>query len=115
MPNFSTAVDNPLGKEKARSALEDLLARVTEKYGDQVSQLEQSWEDDTLNFSMTTYGFKITGTLVIGEEQVKLEGELPFAAAMFKGKIEGSIRNELEKCLTKAAEGGDSGSDQADA
>lgn len=101
MPKFNTSVPNPLGKDKARSAVEGLLSRVTEKYGEQVSALEQSWEGDTLNFSMTTYGFKITGNLVVEEEQVKIDGDLPFAAAMFKGKIEGSIRNELEKCLAK--------------
>ena len=101
MPKFNTAVPNPLGKDNARSAVEGLLSRVTEKYGDQVSALDQSWEGDTLNFSMTTYGFKITGNLVVEEEQVKIDGDLPFAAAMFKGKIEGSIRNELEKCLAK--------------
>ena len=101
MPKFSTSVPNPLGKDTARSSVEGLLSRVTEKYGDQVSALEQSWEGDTLNFSMTTYGFKITGNLVVEEEQFKIDGDLPFAAAMFKGKIEGSIRNELEKCLAK--------------
>ena len=107
MPKFSTSVPNPLGKENARSAVAGLLDRVTEKYGDQVSALEQSWEGDTLNFSMTTYGFNITGNLVVAEEAVKIDGDLPFAAAMFKGKIEGSIRNELEKCLAQSDAEGD--------
>ena len=111
MPKFSTAVPNPLGKDTARSAVEGLLSRVTEKYGDQVSSLEQSWEGDTLSFSMTTYGFKITGNLVVEDEQVKIDGDLPFAAAMFKGKIEGSIRTELEKCLARAESTGEEGSE----
>jgi putative polyhydroxyalkanoate system protein len=105
MPKFSTAVPNPLGKDTARSAVEGLLARVTEKYGEQVSSLEQSWAGDTLNFAMTTYGFKITGHLHVEESQVKVDGDLPFAAAMFKGKIEGSIHDELEKCLARAEQG----------
>ena len=102
MPKFSTSVPHPLGKDVARSAVEGLLARVTEKYGDQVSGLDQSWTDDTLDFTLTTYGFKITGTLVVEDSQVKLDGDLPFAAAMFKGKIESSIRTELEKALKRA-------------
>ena len=106
MRKFNTSVPNPLEKNKPRSSVEGLLSRVTEKYGDQVSALEQNWEGDTLNFSMTTYGFKITGNLVVEEEQVKIDGDLPFAAAMFKGKIEGSIRNELEKCLAQEDSGG---------
>lgn len=111
MPSFSTAVPNPLGKDRARSAVEGLLTRVKEKYGEQVSALDQSWEGDTLRFSMTTYGFKISGNLVVQDEQVKVEGDLPFAAAMFKGKIEGSIHDELEKCLARAESSGGAGTD----
>ncbi len=108
MPKFSTSVPNPVGKERARSALEGLLKRVMEKYGDQVSGLEQTWVgDDTVNFVLTTYGFKITGQLVVEDQVVKISGDLPFAAAMFKGKIESSIKTELEKTLARAeSEGG---------
>ena len=102
MPKFNTSIPNPLGKDKARGAVEGLLNRVTEKYGDQVTGLEQSWEGDTLSFAMTTYGFKITGNLVVEDSQVTVAGDLPFAASMFKGKIENSIGTELEKCLAKA-------------
>ena len=86
MPKFSTAVPNPLGKDTARSAVEGLLSRVTEKYGDQVSALEQSWEGDTLNFAMTTYGFKITGNLVVEDEGGQDRWRSAFCRRYVQGK-----------------------------
>ncbi|MCA9270716.1 MAG: polyhydroxyalkanoic acid system family protein [Planctomycetales bacterium] len=103
MPKFSTAVPHPLGKQAARLALEGLLSRVSEKFAQQVSSLEQSWTGDTLTFALTTYGFKISGNVVVEDSEVRLDGDLPFAAAMFKGKIESSIKTEIEKALASAA------------
>ena len=105
MPKFSTMVPHGLGKQTARSALEGLLSKVTQKYGDQVSGLEQNWIGDTLNFGFTTYGFKIAGMLEVEDSQVNLQGDLPFAAVMFKGKIESSIQSEIEKALATAETG----------
>jgi putative polyhydroxyalkanoate system protein len=102
MPKFSTSVPHKLGKETAKNALHGLVDKIMEKFKDQVSGFEQSWSGDTLNFNMTTYGFKITGSAVIDDQQVKLQGDLPFAAAMFKGKIESTIQTEVEKALKKA-------------
>ncbi len=99
MPKFSANVPHTLGKEKAKARLEGLLSKVSSVYGDQVSSLEQSWNDATLTFAITTYGFKIEGDLEVREEDVQLDGKLPFAAAMFKGKIEQSLKGELEKAL----------------
>lgn len=99
MPKFSTNVPHTLGKDKAKARLEGLLSKVTQVYGDQVSNLEQEWAADTLTFAITTYGFKIDGQLDVREEDVQLDGNLPFAAAMFKGKIEQSMKGELEKAL----------------
>ncbi len=106
MPKFNCTVPHGLGKQTARSALEGLLTKVTQKYGDQVTGLEQHWVGDTLNFSFTSYGFKIAGALEVDDKQAKLQGDLPFAAAMFKGKIESSIQSEIEKAFVKADGGG---------
>jgi hypothetical protein len=52
-----------------------------------------------MNFSFSTFGFKIAGALEAADQMVTVRGDLPFAAAMFKGKIEGDIRQQLEKLL----------------
>ncbi|MBI3837770.1 MAG: polyhydroxyalkanoic acid system family protein [Planctomycetia bacterium] len=41
----------------------------------------------------------IKGELTVDPNEVKINGVLPFAAMMFKGKIEQTVREELEKVL----------------
>lgn len=99
MPSFSTELTHKLGQEQAIERLKLFLDKVQEKYKDQVSNLEGEWTDHVLNFSFSTFGFSIKGTIEALEEAVKLEGSLPFAAIAFRGKIEQSIREQLEKVL----------------
>jgi hypothetical protein len=100
MPSFRTEVPHNLGREQATVRLKSFLDEVRERFKDQVSHLDGSWEDHQLSFSLTTYGFDVSGQLTVEEECARLEGKLPLAAAMFKGKIEKSIAAELERELT---------------
>ncbi len=100
MPGFSTDVPHTLGKEEATERLKTFLDKVKQRYQDQVSALDGNWADNVLNFSLTTYGFKIDGSLIVEDNVAKLSGNLPFAAVAFRGKIEKSIASELEKALS---------------
>lgn len=99
MPGFNTEVPHSLGKEQATEKLKKFLERVAEHYKDQVSSIDGSWEDNQLNFSLTTFGFTITGELTVEEDKAILVGQLPFPAMAFRGKIEQGIKAELEKAL----------------
>jgi len=99
MPAFNIEVPHPLSKEDAKNKLENFMEQVRSKYQDQVSDLQENWDDHTLTFSFKTYGFSISGNLVVEDKKVAITGTLPFAALAFRGKIEQSIRGELEKQL----------------
>lgn len=100
MPSFKAEVPHNLGQEQAKSRLTRFADRLRETYQSQVKNLEETWVDDnTLNFSFSTFGFSIKGTVNVLADLVKLEGNLPFAAVMFKGKIEKEIHSQLEKIL----------------
>ncbi len=100
MPKFSTEVTHQLGTQAATDRLKSFLEQVSERYQDQVSSLSGDWNDNVLTFSLTTYGFKIDGTLTVEEQLARLSGNLPMAAAFFRGKIEESISGELQRALT---------------
>ena len=99
MPSFKSEVPHQLGKEKAVERLSSFLDGVAEKYKDQVSKLDGTWSENVLDFSLTTFGFAITGTLTVDEDVARLDGKLPFAAVAFRGKIEKGIASELERAL----------------
>ena len=48
---------------------------------------------------MTTFGMKFKGLLTVEDDAVQIDGDLPFAAMMFKGRIESEVRDSLEKLL----------------
>ena len=99
MPGFSTEVPHTLGQEQATERLKGFVEKVRERYQDQVKDMEGEWSGHTLNVSFKTYGFAIKATVDVEEDAVKLNGQLPFAAVAFRGKIEQSISGELEKVL----------------
>ena len=99
MPKFSVDVPHTLGREAAIEKLDTLMQRVADMYRDQVKDIKQDWEGNTLLFSFRTLGMTISGQTVVDDDQVAVNGKLPIAAMMFKGKIENDIRTQLEKLL----------------
>jgi putative polyhydroxyalkanoate system protein len=99
MPKFSVQVPHTLTPDEARARLDRFAEVLQHKYPNQVSDLEQSWENDTLRFRFKTYGIPLEGGIIVGERDLNLNGDLPFSAMMFRGKIESTIREELEQLM----------------
>ena len=99
MPKTALTVPHGLGQDAAIERLKNFIPRIKHAFADKVSDLEESWEANVLSFSFKTFGMSIKGKMAVEEEKVDFNGELPFAAMMFKGKIEDSIRTELDKLL----------------
>jgi putative polyhydroxyalkanoate system protein len=99
MPKFGVTVPHQLSKDEAQSRLERFVEVLQTKFQGKVSDLNQSWEGDTLKFSFKTYGIQLSGGIEVKENELKLDGDLPFAAMMFKGKIESDIKEQLERIM----------------
>ena len=100
MPSLSITTPHALGMEEATTRLKTFFQKLKERHQDKVSNLEEQWHDNRLEYAFSTYGFNIKGDLTVDANEVRVSGSLPFAAMMFKGKIEQSVREELEKLLT---------------
>ena len=99
MPKLSLTIPHELDKEQAVERLKEGFGRIRETYSDKVTNLEETWNDSTLTFGFTTFGFKIKGSVAVERSQVEMTGELPFAAMMFKGAIEQQVRDQISKLL----------------
>ncbi len=99
MPAITISTPHSLGAEEATNRLKSFFEKLKEEHKDKVSNLEEQWNDNKLDYSFSTYGFNIKGDMVVEADEVKVNGNLPFAAMMFKGKIEQSVRDELQKIL----------------
>jgi putative polyhydroxyalkanoate system protein len=100
VPKFQLDVPHNLGAEQAKSRLERFIEMMQSKFQDKVSDLSQGWSGNTLNFAFKTFGIKINGAIDVQEDALKVAGDIPFAAMMFKGKIESEVRQQLERLVS---------------
>ena len=100
MPGLAISVPHKLGTAAAVQRLTTFLDAVRRDYGDQLSDVRGGWEGSTLQFAFTTYGMAIQGMLKVEDAAVNVDGKLPLAAALFRGQVEKTIRDELLKLLS---------------
>lgn len=99
MPGFHVEVPHNMTEEEAANRIKDVLERMRGKFEGQVKDMQQNWVGNSMQFSFKTMGLVIKGEMISSDEAVTVLGDLPFAAMLFKGRIENSIREELEKVL----------------
>ncbi len=99
MPKFNFEIPHTLSADDAKAKVQKFAEALQSKLKDQVSDLHQTWEDQDLVFGFKTFGIKIDGKISVLDDKLAIEGDLPFAAMMFKGKIESEMRGQLEKLM----------------
>ena len=99
MPSLNLNSSHQLGQEEATNRLKTFFEKLKARHGDKVSNLKEEWQGNLLKYSFSTYGFNIKGDLSVEADAIKIKGELPFAAMMFKGKIEQAVKEELQRVL----------------
>ena len=99
MPKMNVKVPHSLGEEIALERVKSLLSNMKQEYGNQIQNLQESWNENAGKFSFSAMGFSISGELKVASNQVELNGKLPLAALPFKGSIEKSIRQKANELL----------------
>ena len=99
MPKMSVTVSHALGQAEAAQRLGGFMDEIKKKYADQMKIVEQNFGETGGTFAFKTMGMTISGRTEVRENDVLVECDLPFAAMMFKGRIEKEMRESLEKVL----------------
>lgn len=99
MPSLEMSIPHKLTREEARRRIQELLPKMKKDYGDQIKNVHEEWNGDTGSFSFSVMGFAVSGTLTVNDSSVDLDGNLPFAATFFKGKIKSVIEEKAQEVL----------------
>jgi len=91
-------IPHELGRAEARRRIEEGVGRLTSQIG-AVGDVKQTWTGDTLAFSLQAIGQTVTGTIGVGEREVRLEVQLPGIFGMIASKVKGRLRNEGQLLL----------------
>ena len=102
MAKLNMVVSHRLTQDEALKRIKTLLNKMKNKFADEPDKfrdLHEEWQGNTGEFSFLAMGRPVSGTLTVKPSEVELSGKLPFAAMLFKGQIESTIREEAETLL----------------
>jgi len=99
MPSIDMSIPHKLTQEEAKRRIQDLLPKMKTDFADQIKDLKEEWDGNSGKFSFSVMGFAVAGVLTVNESSVDLNGNLPFAATFFKGKIKSVIQSKAEEIL----------------
>ena len=99
MAKFITAVEHQLGSSAAQSRLQDFITQMTTQHDDTIESMDGTWNDNVLTFELTAMGMKVAGTLAVNDDVIEIQGTMPFALSLMRGRMEKTIEQELRKLL----------------
>ncbi|HUS38369.1 MAG TPA: polyhydroxyalkanoic acid system family protein [Pirellulales bacterium] len=100
MPKVSVKVPHNKKPDEALQIVQPALEKTVSDF--QGRDLEVDWQENSGTFSFKSMAFTIKGNVAIGEDEVLLDIDLPFAAMMFKDKAEKAVRKNLLRAFGDA-------------
>ena len=92
-------LNHNLPQTNATECAKKILDNLKEEHAGKISDVKQSWNGNTCNFSFKAYNFAVSGTIVVTEKQINIKGNLPFLARAFSGTIKSTIENNAVKLI----------------
>jgi len=99
VPKLSFVVPHTLDQSDVVARLRNESDVLRSSFSDQVTNLEEVWEDHTLRFRFTVFGMSVDGHLTVEPTQVSTTANVPLVAMMFRSTIEEKVRGRLEELL----------------
>ena len=99
MPGLIVSVSHRLSQDEALRRIRSAVAHAKVRYADKVNDLHLGWNGNVGTFEVSGMGQKASGTAAVNPSDVTVQITLPFAASLFKSKIESGIRDTLTRIL----------------
>lgn len=99
MPKLDMVISHSLSQDEAVKRIKNLLSDVKTQFADRITGLHEEWNGNMAKLDFTVMSFPISGTLTVRTSQAQMSWDLPFAAMLFKGKIEATVKERLKTLL----------------
>jgi hypothetical protein len=99
MPTLEMTIPHDLPQQEALQRIKNLLSETKREHGDKIQNLEETWNGNEGNFSFKAQGYDISGTMIVNPSSIELKGNIPFAVALFKGRITKAINEKAAQLL----------------
>ncbi|MFK7736506.1 MAG: hypothetical protein AB8B50_10775 [Pirellulaceae bacterium] len=99
MIEIPAAVQHCLGQDEAISRLHHMVATLTQRFPQQVHQVNLHMKDHRFDVSFAAYGYLVSWRAEVYDDQVSLQGIVPESAKKFASKMEQAIVSRIEDAL----------------
>ena len=99
MAALKLSVPHNLGQAEAQVRLERLLDNIRRQHAAELNDVRGGWTENVLEIELDIRGIGISGRMIVEETHIHVSGPLPLAALFFRGRIEQTIREEIERAL----------------
>ena len=86
-------------KEEATERAKKFLTKLKEENGSRVDNLQENWNGSTGNYSCTFNGMKFAAKIDVKDDEVVVDGKVPFLMKPFSKMFENAIRDSMEKAM----------------
>ncbi|HMH23629.1 MAG TPA: polyhydroxyalkanoic acid system family protein [Puia sp.] len=87
-------------REEAKKRIESLIRGQMTRYGNQITDLKEHWDEYTGKFEGSAKGYSVSGTVEIDADSVTVELKVPFVLRVFSKKIRSVVEDYLKKTLS---------------
>ena len=95
-------IPHQLGRAEAKRRLQDGMGQVRSQLSGFGATVEDRWTEDRMAFDVAVLAQTISGRIDVGDNEVRLEVDLPWMLAMLAEKITGKIAKQGTLMLTKS-------------
>jgi hypothetical protein len=96
---MKVSIPHSYSQNDAVIRVKKLLEEARAKMAEQVSNIEEKWQDNTLHFAFDAQGQHISGTLEVKDKVFELYAKLPLALRLFEGRIQKMIEEQSRQIL----------------
>lgn len=95
------SLPHSLGKAEAARRLQSGVTQLKSQFGDKIATVDETWAGDRMDFRVGAMGQTVAGHLVVGEDTVQVELQLPWILAMVAEKAKSFIQKQGTLMLEK--------------
>jgi hypothetical protein len=102
MSGLIVSVSHQHSQDEALRRVQAAVDQAKPQHADNINDLRQSWNGYVGAFEVSGMGQKASGTVAVNPSDVAVQVALPFAASLFKSKIESGIRDTLTRIRARS-------------
>jgi len=101
MPSMQVTIHHSLTEHEAMSRIQHLLAKLKHEHKNKISDTQEEWHSRHGKFQFAIKGFNLSGTVDLHPGIIEIHGKIPFALALFRGKIKEVIKEKAKEVLAE--------------